>query len=369
MAPPPTDEDRQRGKEPEEPIGPEDLERQILGEPAHESGAAAQGDFVPQFPGAMPAGEGFRGGDYGQQPADMSEAESKRASRTLWGDAWYRLRRNRLAVAALVYIIIVAFAALTADVWIPGTFGSPTAIDTSTAMQQRLQNPSLKHPMGTDDLGLDMFARVVYGARISLSVGIVAVFISVVIGLFLGAFSGYYGGFTDTVIMRITDVFLAFPYILFAILVLSIIPQAYRGIWPVIAVIGLLGWTSFARVFRSSIFTVKENDYVDAARASGASDWRIMTRHISPNAIAPIVVYATISVGGAILTESALSFLGLGIQPPTPSWGAMISAGRAYLTSNPGLVFWPGLAIVSTVMAFTLLGDGVRDALDVKMSE
>ncbi len=185
----------------------------------------------------------------------------------------------------------------------------------------------------------------------------------------MGAFSGFYGGWTDSVIMRVTDIFLAFPYVLFAILVLSVLPQAYRGILPVILVIALLGWTSFARVFRSSIFTVKENDYVDAARALGADDARIMLRHIAPNAIAPIVVYATISVGGAILTESALSFLGLGIQPPTPSWGAMIDDGRSYLTSNPGLVFWPGIAIVSTVVAFTLLGDGVRDALDVKMSE
>jgi peptide/nickel transport system permease protein/oligopeptide transport system permease protein len=137
----------------------------------------------------------------------------------------------------------------------------------------------------------------------------------------------------------------------------------------VILVIGLLGWTSFARVFRSSILSVKENDYVDAARALGASDGRIMFRHIMPNAIAPIIVYATISIGGAILTESALSFLGLGVQPPTPSWGAMIDSGKNFLTSNPGLVFWPGLAIVSTVVAFTLLGDGVRDALDVKMTE
>jgi peptide/nickel transport system permease protein len=335
--------------------GPEDLEREMMGEPTgsgHEG--PPQGDFIPVFPGSEPA---------------VKSLVSTGGSRTLWGDAWYRLRRNRLALGALTWLLIVSFAAVTADLWVPPLFGNPYSIDTQTAMQQRLLTSSVQHPMGTDEFGRDMFSRIIYGARISLTVGIVSVAISVIIGLALGALSGYYGGWSDTVIMRVTDIFLAFPYILFAILVLAILPPIYRGIWPVIIVIGLLGWTSFARVFRSSIFSVKENEYVDAARAVGANDWRIMSRHIMPNAIAPIVVYATISVGGAILTESALSFLGLGIQPPIPSWGAMIDAGKNFLTTNPGLVFWPGFAIVSTVMAFTLLGDGFRDALDVKTTE
>jgi peptide/nickel transport system permease protein/oligopeptide transport system permease protein len=348
----------------EEPIGPESLEREIMGEGTGGSGKAPEGEFIPQFPGAMPAGD--PGAEHGRPTGPDQDA---RSSRTLWGDAWFRLRRNRMALGALTWILIVALAAVSADLWVPPLFGNPTAIDTATAMQQRLQGPSPQHPMGTDDLGRDMFARIVYGARVSLTVGIVSVTIAVIIGLLLGALSGYYGKWPDAVIMRVTDIFLAFPYILFSILVLSILPQSYRGIWPVILVIGLLGWTSFARVFRSSILTVNENDYVDAARALGANDSRIMFRHIAPNAIAPIIVYATISIGGAILTESALSFLGLGVQPPTPSWGAMIDAGKNFLTSNPGLVFWPGLAIVSTVVAFTLLGDGVRDALDVKMTE
>ena len=336
-----------------EPVGPGELRRELVEEPrgAHQP----SGEFIPEFPSAPPAGESAGG--------------EERASRTLWGDTWYRLRRNRLALVALAWILIVALAAVTADAWVPRFFGSPTVINTDTMMTQRLLPPSAKHPMGTDDLGLDVFSRVVYGARVSLTVGVLAVAISVAIGLALGAFAGYYGRWLDAVIMRLTDIFLAFPYILFCILVLSILPLSYRGVTPVILVIGLLGWTSFARVFRSSIFTVKENEYVDAARALGASDLRIMVRHIMPNAIAPIVVYATISVGGAILTEAALSFLGLGVPVITPSWGGMIAAGQDYLTSNPGLVFWPGLAIVSTVVAFTLLGDGVRDALDVKMTE
>ena len=297
------------------------------------------------------------------------------SDRTLWGDAWYRLRRNKMALISLLWILIVVAAALSADLWAPQNFGSPTAIDSVTAMTTRLQNPSLAHPMGTDDLGRDIFARVVYGARVSLAVGILAVGFSVMIGLLLGGFSGFYGRFIDAAIMRVADIFLAFPYILFAIMLLAVIPLELRtSIWPVVFTIGFLGWPSIARVFRSSILSVKHNDYVDAGRALGASDARLMIRHIMPNAIAPIVVYATMSIGGAILTEAALSFLGLGnylneLGQQLPTWGRMIEESRAYMTSDPLLVVWPGLAILSTVLAFTLLGDGVRDALDVKMKD
>jgi peptide/nickel transport system permease protein len=308
-------------------------------------------------------------------PTHIPGDESGR-SRTLWGDAWYRLRRNKLALAALTWLLIVIVMAVTADLWVPPLFGYPNAINTQTAAAERLQSPSLQHPMGTDDLGRDMFSRVVYGARVSLTVGVAAVLVSVLIGLLLGALSGYYGGYTDGAIMRVADVFLSFPYILFAILLLSVVPPAQRrGMLPVIVTIGVLGWPSIARVFRSSILSVKESDYVDAGRAVGASDARLMLRHIMPNAVAPIIVFATMSIGGAILTEAALSFLGLGIQPDPSvnpnavSWGRMISDGQSYLLSNPGLIIWPGLAIVSTVLAFTLLGDGVRDALDVKMKD
>jgi peptide/nickel transport system permease protein len=166
--------------------------------------------------------------------------------------------------------------------------------------------------------------------------------------------------------MRLTDVFLAFPYILFAILLISIMGM---GFMSVLVAIGLLGWTTIARVFRASILSVKQNDYVEAARAMGASDLRIMTRHILPNASAPIIVYATMGLGGVILTEAALSFLGVGVQPPVPSWGRMLNESQNYLISHPGLFVWPGLAIVMTVLAFVLLGDGLRDALDVKVSE
>jgi peptide/nickel transport system permease protein len=297
-------------------------------------------------------------------------------SRTLYGDALYRLRRNKLALVAIGWLIVLILATLTADLWVPQHFGKPNAIDTTKMATERLLPPSVAHPLGTDDLGRDMFSRVVYGARISLTVGTLAVLVSVFIGLVFGAISGFYTGWLDATIMRFADVFLAFPYILFAILLLSVLPESSRtSLTPVVLTIGVLGWPSIARVFRSSILAVKENDYVDAGRALGAGDGRLIMRHIMPNAIAPIVVYATMSIGGAILTEAALSFLGLGIimdpvtNPNAVSWGRMINDGQMYLTSNPGVVIWPGLAILSTVLAFTLLGDGVRDALDVKMKD
>jgi peptide/nickel transport system permease protein/oligopeptide transport system permease protein len=294
------------------------------------------------------------------------EATDHQRSRTLWGDAWYRLTRNKLAVIALVYITIISLLALTGPLWVPKVLGDPLRTDSTMIETTKFESPSLAHPMGTDDLGRDMLGRVIYGARISLTVGFVATLISVVLGLIFGALSGYYGGVTDSIVMRLTDVFLAFPYILFAILLISIMGM---GFMAVLVAIGILGWTTIARVFRSSILSVKQNDYIEAARAMGASDIRIMTRHILPNSLAPIIVYATMSLGGVILTEAALSFLGVGVQPPTPSWGRMLSESQNYLISHPGLFIWPGLAIVMTVLAFVLLGDGLRDALDVKVSE
>lgn len=288
------------------------------------------------------------------------------ASRTLWGDAWHRLTRNKLALFALIYLGIIAVLALTGPIWAPRIFGDPLYVNTTTISQTRFQPPSLAHPMGTDDFGRDTFARIIYGARISLTVGIVATFISVILGLFFGAISGYYGGMIDGFVMRLTDVFLAFPYILFAILLISIMGM---GFMAVLVAIGILGWTTIARVFRSSILSVKQNDYIEAARAMGASDARIMIKHILPNSLAPIIVYATMSLGGVILTEAALSFLGVGVQPPTPSWGRMLNEAQNYIVTQPALFIWPGLAIISTVLAFVLLGDGLRDALDVKVSE
>lgn len=290
----------------------------------------------------------------------------KGSSRTLWGDAWYRLRRNKMAIAALIWIVFVIVIALSADLWVPQTFGDPETLNTSMAAAMKLMPPSAAHPFGTDKLGRDVLSRVIYGTRVSLSIGIVAVAISIVIGLMAGAIAGYYGGLIDSIVMRLADIFFAFPYILFAIAMIAVLGPGYINLF---IAIGILGWPSVARVFRSSILSVKESEYVDAAHALGASDVRIMFRHILPNSIAPIIVYGTMMVGGAILSEAALSFLGMGVQPPTPSWGLMLSDARSFMQSAPWMMIWPGVAIVTTVLAFVLMGDGLRDALDVKMKD
>lgn len=289
------------------------------------------------------------------------ELDSSAPTRTLWGDAWNRLRKNKLAIIAIVWIIFMVILALSADLWVPQTLGKPNAQIYDVRLPM-----SAKHPFGTDQLGRDVLSRVIYGARISLAVGVLATAISTVIGLVMGAIAAYYGGIWDTIIMRLADIFLAFPYTLFVIAMLAVIGP---GIQNVFIAIGILGWPSIARVFRSAILTVKENDYVDAARSMGASDLRIITRHIFPNSVASIVVYATMNIGGAILTEAALSYLGMGVTPPNPSWGIMIQDGQQYLATQPWLMLMPGLAILTTALAFTLLGDGLRDALDVKMKD
>jgi peptide/nickel transport system permease protein len=295
-------------------------------------------------------------------PLPISEFGGK--GRTLRGDAWRRLCKNKLALVALGWIIFVIVIAVSADLWVPRVLGNPIEIDTTTVAQMSLNAPSSAHPFGTDFAGRDIASRVIYGARVSLMVGVVAVAIMVLLGLIAGAFAAYYGGWWDAIIMRTADIFFAFPYILFAIVLLALLGN---GIQNVFIAIGILGWPSIARVFRGSVLFVKENEYVDAARAMGASTPRIVFRHIMPNAIAPIIVYATMSVGGAILTEAALSFLGMGVQLPKPSWGGMLSEAQTYMTSAPWLMLYPGLAILTTVLAFVLLGDGLRDALDVKM--
>lgn len=302
------------------------------------------------------------------ETAENAQAQelSTAPSRTLWGDAFNRLKRNKLAVIGACWILFMVIIALTADLWVPQTLGSPTAIDSTTMTANSRLAPSWEHPFGTDTLGRDVLCRVIYGARISLAVGVLATAISTFIGLIMGAMAAYNGGWWDTIIMRFADVFLAFPYTLFVIAMLAVIGP---GIQNVFIAIGVLGWPSIARVFRSAILSVKENDYVDAARAMGASDARIIVRHIFPNSVASIVVYATMNIGGAILTESALSFLGMGVVPPDPSWGIMIQDGQTYLASQPWLMIMPGIAILTTVLAFTLLGDGLRDALDVKMKD
>ena len=283
--------------------------------------------------------------------------EKKYSRSSLYKDALKRLKRNKLAMLGLAIVIALILIALFAPLLAPYDPIARIKADSSLA-------PSSVHLFGTDLLGRDIFSRVIFGSRISIEVGIIAVGISVIIGLFFGALSGYFGNIPDTVIMRIADIFFAFPYILGAIAIMTVLGP---GVINIFIAIGILGWASFARIFRSSILTIKNKEYIEAARALGASNYRIITKHIFPNAFAPIIVYATMNVGTAIIVEAALSFLGLGVQPPTAAWGKMLAESLDYIDIAPWMMVFPGLAIVITVLGFVLLGDGLRDAFDPKL--
>jgi peptide/nickel transport system permease protein len=271
-------------------------------------------------------------------------------------DVWKRFKRNRLAMFGLVFLVLLVLVAIFAPVVAP--YGITERTD------QFRKPPSADHWFGTDDIGRDVFSRVVYGARVSLRIGFIATFILVVIGLALGALAGFFGGVIDTVIARLVDVFLAIPYIVLAVAIASVLGRSENSI---ILVLGLTGWLAMTRIVRASFMSLKRLEYVEAAMALGLTRRRIMFRHILPNALQPIIVYGTIAVGGVILAEAALSFLNVGPQAPTPAWGLMVSDGKGSLTSAPHLLFFPGAAIFLTVLAFVFIGDGLRDALDPKL--
>jgi peptide/nickel transport system permease protein len=268
-----------------------------------------------------------------------------------------RLLRNRLTVAGglviVLFFLVAAFPALF-------TSQNPDRIDVATI----LQPPSAAHPLGTDDLGRDVLSRVVYGARVSMKVGFVAVGIATSVGLVIGLLSGFYGRRVDAVLMRFVDIMLCFPTFF---LILSVIAFLSPSIVNIMVVIGLTGWMGVARLVRAETLSLKERDFVAAARAQGAGTLRIVFRHILPNALAPILVAATLGVAGAILTESALSFLGIGVQPPTPSWGNILTVGKNYIEFAWWLSLFPGLAILITVLGYNLLGEGIRDAADPRL--
>jgi len=265
--------------------------------------------------------------------------------------------RNRLASVGAVIILLLIFLALIGPKLTPY---DPIGLD----MEARLRPPSLRHPFGTDDFGRDVLSRVLSGTSISLKVAVIAVSISAVIGTLLGAVSGYYGRWIDEVIMRLMDILFAFPAILLAIAILAALGP---GIDNAMIAIGIVYTPIFARITRGSVLIVREEVYVDAATSIGCRDSRILFRHILPNVIAPVIVETTLSLAFAILAEAALSFLGLGTQPPDPSWGRMLSESRGYIQNAPWLGIFPGLAIMFTVMGFNFLGDGLRDALDPQM--
>lgn len=280
-----------------------------------------------------------------------------RNSAGLWRDAGRRLRQDHAAMAGLLIIVLLVLVAI---------FASSLAPYDPNDQSFRIKNkpPSSEHWLGTDEFGRDVFSRVLVGTRVALFVGIVPVVIAVALGVTLGLIAGYYGKWIDQVVMRVVDIMLAFPWLLLAIGIMAVLGPGINNVAIAVAIVYI---PAFARIVRGSVLSIKEKEYVEAARAMGQPDHRIIARHVLANAWAPIIVLATLSIGQAIIYAAGLSFIGLGTQPPNADWGVMLSSGREYLRDAPWLGFFPGLAILITVLAFNLFGDGLRDALDPRL--
>lgn len=292
-----------------------------------------------------------------QKEMILEQEEAVIKKRSQLKEIWRRFRRNKQAMVGMCMLLLMIFSAIFASVISPY---DPLQQD----IINRLQPPSATHFFGTDELGRDIFSRILYGSRISLTVGLIAVSISSVVGCALGAIAGYYGGVLDNVIMRCTDVLMAIPSILLNI---SIVAALGTGLQNVMIAIGISSVPAYCRIMRASLLSLKDQEFVDASRAAGASDPYIILNHILPNSLAPLIVQATLKIGGAILSCASMSFIGLGIVPPTPEWGAMLSTGRDFLRDAPHLTAFPGMAIMFAVFAMNLMGDGLRDALDPKL--
>ena len=280
---------------------------------------------------------------------------SETAHRSEWSQAWRRFCANRIALGGLVVILLLALMAIFAP------FISPYDPIDEIFRGMRGGSPTLAHPFGYDHLGRDLLSRVIFGTRVALLVGLLATGIAVTLGVVIGAVAGYLGSWEDTLISRVIDTLMAFPIIALLVVLAAVLGPS---LVTTVVVIGVTGWARFARVVRADIMSLKATDFVTAARAVGVRDWRIIWRHLLPNVMGPIIVLATLGIGGIIILESALSFLGLGIRPPNPSWGGTLADGRAFILRFPHIAFFPGLMIVITVLAFNFLGDGLRDALD-----
>ena len=272
-------------------------------------------------------------------------------------DICRRLKRNRLAMVGLVILILIVLVAIFADVIAPYPYDLQNYSDVK-------QWPSSKYIFGTDNFGRDIFSRVIYGTRVSLQIGFISLSVGALVGSIFGAIAGYFGGWVDTVIMRFTDILMSIPKIVLAIAIASTLGP---GLVNAMIAVAISSIPNFARVVRASTLTVKDQEYIEAAIAIGAGNSRVIFRHIFPNILAPIIVQATLGVGISIILAASLSFLGLGVEPPTPEWGAMLSAARTYIRDEWYMVLFPGLAIMITVLALNLLGDGLRDALDPKL--
>jgi len=276
-----------------------------------------------------------------------------------YGPAYFlrRYARNRLALVGLWVVLGITVMALFAHWLAPASPIKPDFVNL-------LQPPSVTHPMGTDDLGRDIFSRVIFGARTSLLAGVISVGIAVVVGLPVGLLSGYYGGRLDDVLMRLTDALLSFPFLVLALALAAVLGA---GLDKAMIAIGIVFTPGFIRLARGQVLSEREQNYVEAAKALGAGDGRIIWSHVLPNVLSPVLVQASLATAVAITAEAALSFLGLGTQPPTPSWGSMLNIAQAYLSTAPWMAIWPGLAIFVTVLALNLLGDGLREALDPRL--
>ncbi len=289
----------------------------------------------------------------------LERPKTIRLSVGFYADAWRRLHRNRAAMAGLAVVGILAGSALLAPLVAPA---DPIVQN----LDDRLLPPMRQHWLGTDDLGRDLLSRIIYGGRVSLTVGVVSVGLALVAGILLGLVSGFYRGISESLIMRTMDIMLAFPATLLAIFIVGV---RGPGLNNAMLAIGVINIPIFARIVRGSVLRVRQEDFVEAARALGASQGRVLNRHILPNTLAPIIVQATLSIGAAILEAAGLSFLGLGAQAPTPEWGAMLTNTREFLRDAPWAATFPGLAILFAVVGFNLLGDGLRDALDPRLRQ
>lgn len=284
------------------------------------------------------------------------DAPVKKQRRGL-AEVFHRLSKSPLAMFGLAFILLLVFCAIFCKQLAPYPFAKQN-------LMHAFETPSAKYLLGTDEFGRDILSRLLYGARVSLQVGFIAVGISLVVGGLLGAVAGFYGGYLDNLIMRVMDVLMSVPQTLLAIAIAAALGP---GLFNMMIAVGISAVPNYARIVRSSVLSIRGMEYVEAARAVGSSDMRIILKHIIPNSMAPIIVQSTLGVASAILNAAGLSFIGLGIQPPNPEWGAMLSGGRQYIRDFPHLTMYPGLAIMLTILALNFLGDGLRDALDPKL--
>lgn len=289
-------------------------------------------------------------------PLTLSDAE---AGTSLWRDAWIRLRKNHLAAGGLVILILLASACFLSPLIAPYSYQEQD-------LKLGAAPPSARHWMGTDQLGRDQLTRILYGGRVSMLVGIAATGVSIVIGVFYGSLSGFVGGKLDAVLMRIVDILYSLPFVIFVILLMVFFK---RSLFLIFVAIGAVEWLTMARIVRGQIMSLKKQEFIEAAQALGLRRRRIILRHMIPNILGPVIVYATLTVPGVMLLEAFLSFLGLGIQPPASSWGVLIKEGADSMEEFPWLLIFPGVSLALTLFSLNFLGDGLRDALDVRSSK